>query len=866
MTPVDIASLKSRIRDERAALLERLRVRPSGHEAAGALTRQTDTLLAQVFEGSKPPAKVALVALGGYGREHMAPFSDVDVLVLHDVAAEKDAAAFATPFLQTLWDLGLTLGHSVRSTEDAARTLTRDIASATALLEGRFLAGDRDVFAGFTASRADFLDRFGDDFLKAKCAEADARHAKHGGGSPFVSEPNVKAGVGALRDLETLRLFARVAHARLPERSRPPDAAGPFAALAVLDDEAKLDLEDAEERLLQTRLLMHVIEKKKQDRLGFDLGPRIAVLFGFRDTREQSAVERFMSDYFRSAKAVDRGLRLARHALEKRLAETAGFSAERRPRRLSDRLIAAGNEIELARPDALAPAGGVTPAFEVFLAAQREKLDPSEPVVEAVRRLLPRMTDADRTSPQHASLFRELLGGRTRVAAALRAMHRSGLLGEYLPEVGTLDGLWQQDPYHEFTVDEHSLRCVEHLERFAESREREDQLRAEILGGVRQLDMLRLGVLLHDMGKGKGGAHVEVGTSMVPEVVRRLGLSVEEGRLIRFLVEHHLEMSRAIEQRDFSAPEALARFCAVVQDEERLDMLYLLTAVDMRGVNAHGFPRWKDALLTSLRELARERLRTGERPPIGAEERRKDILAHLPEGVSAADLDEHLELAPRRYALEVEPFDVVMHLRLIRDLKRGRDPTTGHVVEGPIRHFWVCTRDRPGLFAIVAGALSARGASILSADAYTRTDGIVLDKLMLAIPPEQADDEAYWEALETLLADVLSGRKKIEEVVAAARARVPYAATPKAPPRPTVVKVSNKLSDRCTVIDVGIEDRVGLLYDLAHKLADLGLGIEYSKISTRAQRAADVFYVTRGGEKITDPGEIEAIQAGLGEP
>jgi [protein-PII] uridylyltransferase len=301
----------------------------------------------------------------------------------------------------------------------------------------------------------------------------------------------------------------------------------------------------------------------------------------------------------------------------------------------------------------------------------------------------------------------------------------------------------------------------------------------------------------------------------------------------------------------------------MVGDEERLDLLFLLTAADMRGVGAHAFPRWKDALLTSLYQHARERLRGHVREPVDAAHRRAEVVARLPAGVAEADLDRHLSLVPERYALEVEPFDVALHLRLARDLESGRDPATAHVVEGPLRHFWVCTRDRKGLFATVAGAIAARGASIVSADAYTRADGIVLDKVTLVVPAEQAEDEAFWEDLERLLADVLSGRRRIEDVVAAARGRIPYRAAPRAAPRPAVVKVLPKLSERFTVIDVGAEDRVGLLYDLAHAIAALGLDIRFSKISTRANRAADVFYVTRAGRKVEDPEEVAAIQSAL---
>lgn len=842
--PLDLPRAKALLREERASLVARHRDRPSGFEAAHALTDFTDAVLISLFEAEPPEEPLALVALGGYGRRELAPASDVDVLILHRGARERAAAeAFATRFFQALWDLGFEVGHSVRSLEEAARVLTRDIATATALLDVRRVAGDAAVADDLAATIQDFLSKYGDAFLRSKLEEAEGRWQRRGGVA-YLSEPNVKESRGALRDIELLRLFDRVG-----------------IRSATMDEDARLDVEDAHDRLLETRFLMHALEGKKQDRLGFDLQPRVAAAFGFRDSRHERAVEAFMADYFRSAKAVERALGLARAALERRLQDRAEFAAAERPRRLTDRLVAVGGRVELVSPRALESAPDLVPAFELFLHAQREKLEPSEEAIEAVRRLLPRVDERARENPAHARVFRDLLAGRNRVGAALRAMHRAGLLGEYLPEFGTLDGLWQQDPYHDFTVDEHSLRAVEALEKFSDSQEREDLLRVEVLGGVRRLGVLRLGLLLHDMGKGKGGGHVQVGTAMVPEVVRRLGLDLEEGRFLRFLVEAHLEMSKTTEHRDFTSPETLAKFCALVEDEERLDGLYLLTVCDIRAVGPHAFPRWKDVLLTRLYQLARDHLRAGGRPAHRtAEARREEMLARLPAGATAADLDRHLALAPARYPLEVEPFDIAVHLRLIRDLERGRDPATAHIVEGPLRHFWVCTRDRPRLFAQIAGAVAARGANIISAEAYTRSDGIVLDKLTIAPGPEQQDDEQFWEGLEKLLSDVFAGRQSIEEVVERARERVSYRPKREGPPRPTIVKVSNKLSDRFTVVDVAAEDRAGLLYDIARRLSDLGLDIHFAKISTRANRAADVFYVSRGGAKVAE-GEMEAIEA-----
>jgi [protein-PII] uridylyltransferase len=847
--PRDIAALKARWRSERSCLHARLRDRPSGVGAAAALTAFADAVLSSLFDAEHsglPP--LSLVATGGYGRCELAPFSDLDVLVLYRGAEDRAAAeALATRFFQALWDLGLEVGHAVRSLEEAARTLTRDIVTATSLLEARRIAGDEALFCELEAIAADFFSKWGESYLRAKIEEAEERWARRGGVAA-LAEPHVKESRGALRDIELFRLFER---------------AGFVSPL--LDEEARLDLEDARERLLKTRFLMHAIEGRKQDRLFFDLAPRVALAFGFRDTPAATAVETFMADYFRSTRSVERALGLARAELERR--GERGMAIER-PRRLTDRLVAVGGRIELAAPDALDTAPDLVPALELFLYAQREKLDPSEEAIEAVRRAARRVDEAARASPENARVFRELLRGRNRVGAALRDMHRASLLGEYLPEFGTLDGLWQADPYHDYTVDEHSLRAVEALERFGDSQEREDLLRVEILGGVRRLDILRLGVLIHDMGKGKGGAHVEIGVAMVPEVARRLGLDEEEGRLLRFLVEAHLEMSRTTEQRDFHSPEALERFLAIVEDEERLDLLYLLTAADIRAVGKHAFPRWKDALLTSLYQRARDALRRGGRLEERQEDRRKEIFARLPEGVSKADVDRHLALAPQRYPLEVEPFDVALHLALVRDLERGRDPATAHVVEGPLRHFWVCTRDRPGLFASIAGTIAARGANIVAADAYTRRDGIVLDKFTIAPAGGDESNGEFWEGLERLLGDVLSGRQRIDEVVARARARVRVdaRATREGPPRPATVKVSNKLSDRYTVIDIGAEDRPGLLFDLARRLSALGLNIHYSKISTRANRAADVFYVTKeGGGKVADAAEIEKIEAAFGD-
>ncbi len=858
--PLAVDRLRGVFRGGREAVFARVREGAAsappgaGREAVRALTGTADALLARLFApcaGEPVPPGLALVALGGYGRAELAPFSDLDLLLLHDDAAASRAATetAAGRLFPLLWDLGVAVGHSSRGLEALEAALAGDIATATALVEGRFLAGDRAVFARFEAARDRMLETLGDAFLRAKAAETAARYGRHGESIALI-EPNVKESRGALRDVELLALFAR-------------------AGISPVDAAEAPALEAAADRLLLFRFLLHLEEGKKQDRLVMDLQPALAARLGYADTRELLAVEAFMGDYYRAAKTVDRAVRLAHHALERRVAEGAGpggagLGATPRWRPLGRGLVAVGGEIELEDPGSLEAAPDLAPAFEVFAAAQREKLEVSEATVDAVRRLLPRVTQETREDPRLGRVFQDLLGGWNHVAATLRMMHRAGLLGEYVPEFGTLDCLVQYDAYHDFTVDEHSLNVVEALERFGESREREDLLRVEVLGRVSRLPILRLGCLLHDMGKGKGGNHIEVGTSMVPEVARRLGLPLEDARTLRFLVEHHLALWRLAERSDPSSEGAVAALVDLVKDEERLDLLYLLSVADARGVSPRALPRWRDAIVTRLYELGRDRLRDVPRPPLGPQGLREALAGRLPEGVTEADLDRHLAKAPRRYPLEVEPFEVAVHLRLVGDLERGRDLSTARIVEGPIQHLWVCARDRHGLFAAIAGALAARGASILAADAYTRHDGIALDRFTLALPPERAADDAWWAGVEELLREALAGGADLSEIVAAARARVPYHAPRREPSRPPLVKASNKLSDRYTVIDVGADDRIGLLHDLSTRLAALGLDIHYAKVSTRGTRAADVFYVTEGGRKLEEA-KLRQVQAALGD-
>ncbi|GIW73178.1 MAG: hypothetical protein KatS3mg102_2720 [Planctomycetota bacterium] len=710
-TPPQAPALRRAIRQGRAALLARLQGEP-GLQACAHLSAFFETILHALFEAllrhHRPEQPVALLALGGLGRRELAPGSDLDLLVLHAQPEPGPALErLATAFLQLLWDSGLVLGHQVRSLAGARAALHEDLGTATAIAEGRLLAGDAALAEQLLEIAASSLLRRDSAFLRAKLEEAAARHARRGG-TPFVLEPHLKDSPGALRDLELLRLLARAG-------VRPPLA-------------PQL-LERARERLLRMRFVLHLLAGRRRDVLDLEIVPELAERIVSKRTASgqpgpdaagelpgpmprdaqqsrppsapgwfeqaagaSSAAARLMRSYYAAAAAVS-------HALAHCQEQLAAGGQPRRCWPLGERFVATGETIGLRAPAPFdPPADSLQAAFELLLLAQREKLRVPPSVIEQLRPLAGGVHEAARTRAALARTFLELLAGHDHVAASLRAMRDAGLLGAFLPEFGEIEGLWLPDPFHRYTVDEHTLRALEALERFAEGGRREDALRAELLGRQRQLAVLRLALLLHDVGKGKGGDHCAAGTALVPEVARRLGLEVEQGRLLRFLVEHHLLMAETAERRDLSAPETIAHFVAKVGDEQRLELLYLLTAADSVAAGPHGLPRYKDALLTELYRRARAALRAPLAPPPAAA-LRAQLLAALPAELGPEDLDRHMALMPPRYRYECEPFEVVQHLRLVHALEREqRGLALLHASTGALHHLWVGTRDRMGLF------------------------------------------------------------------------------------------------------------------------------------------------------------------------
>ncbi|MBI3725712.1 ACT domain-containing protein [bacterium] len=900
----DLAALEACARSEeparvrRALVQTRARLAPSGGPRSAdpgsrqARTRIADALLRGTFERLVPSSGFAAVATGGYGRSELAPRSDIDLLL---VRRDEADATKLEPFLRALWDVGLEVGSAVRTLAQTEKALASDLSAATATLEGRFLAGDRALFADLAATVARFLEGNAARFVRAKVDETTERHAKRGG-TIFLLAPDLKDGRGTMRDLELARLLAVLApHLGHESAERPatpgersfvleglPGADETLARWLDLGADRARALARADALLAATRAAVHEIDPGSKDQLGKAVQEALAERFGYHERAGRLGVENFLRDVYLAAKLVDRTLRLARDRIMRALA--GGASSGPRGQRLSPGIVATGAELSL-EPRALEGEDGLARAAELFLLAQRTKREVSLAAREEVRRALaPEKADEKpleklRSDPAVVRALREILRGTNHVAATLRAMHDAGFLGELLPELGALDCLAQADPYHAYTVDEHTLAAVAALEGepaapdggavLPHTPEREDRIREELLHRTSRRDLLRLGLLLHDAGKiGGAPGHTERGVALVPDVARRLGLALDEERHVRFLVEHHLTLSSLVEKRDVDAPATraeLLRFCD--RSVERLDHLYLLTCADVRAVSPRAFTRWKDTLLTRLYERAREEAALGPVAirPATDEDVVRELVPRLPAGIVEADVHAHLALCPSPYLVEVDPGETILHLELLRSLARERVAFRSLEEDGFDRIYFA-TRDRPKLFGAICGALAACGLNIVAASAFTRRDGIALDRF--AVVPAAGSGETLhpsaerWAEVASTVSRVLAGELDADALMRSRARRISTA--PEAEPvrRPPVrVRLSNKISPKTTVVDVTAPDRLGLLHDLACALSDLGLDIRLAKVATKGDRAIDVFYVTTAeGEKVEGAGALGRIR------
>ncbi len=859
-----LVALKKFIKTETQRLYMRHRFGLSGELIASARSLIVDLMiqrLAQMVSVKKSldesSLDVAIVALGGYGRQELAPYSDIDLLFVHGRADLSTAETLNEEILYLLWDTGFSVGHSVRSLNECLSAAKEDAVTRNALLDARLLWGSRELFENLTAKLDEtVLAKNRRGILDELAEEQSSRYSKFGA-VPCLQEPNIKESAGGLRDLHSLLWVARVAYGY-----------GHLADLATHGFIPERDVKtilSAYDFLLRVRNALHFLTGRKTDLLTLDLQMLLARDFGYQDTPEQRASELFMRDYYLHARRLHR---LTRTHLQQALSqpEKSRWLSKLRNFAALGGFVMRDGTLELQAENEAWDADKLMLAFGY---GQATGASLSATLQERIQENLPLVNRAFRSSPEIAQSFLKVLRVKGKAATALRQMHEMDFLGKYLPEFGRVTCLVQHDLYHKYTVDEHTLRAIEVLDELHNSRARILDRYRHIYNEISDPAVLHLGLLFHDIGKGLGGGHTEKGIAIAERVSTRLQLEDAQKKQIRFLVKQHLTMSHIAQRRDLSDEKVIQDFAGTIKTLENLNLLTLLTYADINAVGPGVWNEWKDALLWEL-YLKTHAILVPE-PQAGAAvgQLRNHIALMLASEIGVDEVHDHFHLLPEDYARVTLPQTIIEHIRLAHSLNARLVRTSWRVnTQARCTDLHICARNRRGFLAAIAGTLTAQGVNILSVHLNTRSDGIVVDSFKVCdTVGEPLSDPTRWEQIDDAIKRALSGEldvataveKKLKAQAARMKSRKRSLMTEKFT---TKLLWDNQSSDKSTILEVTTPDRLGLAYKIAEALSALNLDIAFAKVATEKHLALDIFYVTdANGNKLTDAvlPDIEAV-------
>jgi [protein-PII] uridylyltransferase len=861
--------LKEFLHDTRLALREGQRLGVLGglaacrdhSDALDAVLRMLHDRARARFLASAPDLsyRLAVVAVGGYGRRELCPKSDLDLLFLHHYKVDPYIEAMTESMLYPLWDLGFDVGHSVRNLKETIRLGGQDDSIRTALMDYRFVAGD----AAFFQEAGKELEKFlyysgGDRFIETKIREMRSRHDRVGA-TVYLLEPNIKDGRGGLRDIHTALWAARVKY-------KVRDLAG-LRQKGVLSAQNAEAIRHVLDYLLRVRNELHYILGKKSDVLTFEAQEQLTERLCYRKIGPSHGVERFMRTYYLHADS-------AAHLADELLEEVGRFLPEEGRRSFfffKRKPVGAGGILyrgKLQVGDQGSFEKEPIRILEFFRSLQTTRSALSRQAKKTIQESLPAIGPAFREDPAAGRLFLSILEDPVHLRETLLSMNESRFLGRYIPE---FDGLFcrvLRDVYHVYTADVHSIRSASVLARIETAAERtqEEEGFLRIYRTIQNRALLNLAILCHDIGKGKGHGHSRIGAEIVSRIGARWGLPERDVADLVFLVEQHLLMAHMSQRRDLHDIELILSFADAVGNVSRLDQLYVLTYADMKEVGPDVWTQWKAMLLLELYEKGRNVLEQGvlKRPfeELALKRRaqvREWLGTHPPEEVErfVANVDD-------RYILATPDARFAEHFRLL-SMFDGQAPLVEAIdsPESGTTEFIVICPDQRGLFAKIAGTLSANGVNILNASISTTLDGVALDTFYVNSRGRSLSGDPKKDRVVADLLRVLRGEVDVAALIADpkvgkfVRERVSRY-------RPTRVVFDDSASSRFTVVDIFTYDRIGLLYDITRTLTSLGVDIVLSKIATKADQVADSFYlVDRDGGKISDAGRQEEIRRAL---
>jgi [protein-PII] uridylyltransferase len=813
---------------------------------------------------------MAIVATGGYGRGLQAPGSDIDLLFLLPYKQTAWGESVAEAILYALWDTGLKVGHATRSVDECIRQGKADMTIRTALLEARFLLGDRKLFDELvTRFDNEVVRNTGAQFVAAKLTEREDRH-RRGGQSRYLVEPNVKEGKGGLRDLHTLFWIAKYVY-----RAREPDE---LVKRGVFDKQEYQLFRRCEDFLWSVRCHLHFVTGRAEERLSFDIQREIAVRLGYTEHPGLQDVERFMKHYFLTAKDVgdltaivcaeledsqtktvpvlSRVMEKLRPVKRKTLAESDAFIVEK------NRICIVNGSVFRRDPVNL---------IRIFYLAQKHNLAFHPDAMRAMTRSL-KLIDAKLRENEEANrLFLDIMISKNDPETVLRRMNEAGVLGRFVPAFGKIVAMMQFNMYHHYTIDEHLLRCIGVLTEIENGTNKDTPLANELVHKIKPASrkLLYVAMFLHDIAKGRPEDHSIAGARVAKRFCPRLGLSASDTETVAWLVQEHLTMSSVAQSRDLSDRKTIENFAAVVQSVERLKLLTILTTADIRAVGPGVWNGWKAQLMRTL-YFETEPVLTGGFSEVNRAQRvamaqREFREAMLAQAWPQDRLDAYIAHLYPAYWLKVDLPHKIEHAHFVRaaeDAGKNLATTFRFDAGRAVIELSVLAPDHPWLLSIIAGACSVAGANIVDAQIYTTTDGRALDTISLSREFERDEDE---QRRATRIAEsiekALRGELRLPDVIAkrpAPKGRIKAFAI-----EPTV-NVNNQWSHRYTMVEVTGLDRPGLLREMTATLSKLNLNIASAHVATFGERVVDVFYVVDLlGAQITTPTRQAAIKRAL---
>lgn len=812
-------------------------------------TRLLESVIDERAKSLSLPLGVALLAAGGFGRAEVFPFSDIDLLVLIPEDLPENDAERVSSFLTSLWDLGLSVGASVRTARETLADCTQDIALSTNFLEARFLYGNKELFE---ATRAEYLKALNPvTFFREKELEMHQRRRKHDD-TPYELEPDIKESPGGLRDIQVLLWCAQAAGlAETPED---------LLTSGILNREEWGELTASRAFLSDLRLRLHLMSERAENRLLFEKQIPLALSLGIRATSGLDAAELLMQRYYRNAHNVELLNAIAMCSLEERLLKTNTRPANAVP--VAPGLIARGQTLDIDDPDRI----GKDPAFLLTLFFEFSRRQELKDFTTRLMRALYREARKTDTRPFETrtckEVFRRILQSRYGCTRCLQLMNQWGVLGRLIPAFGRVVGQMQHDLFHAYTVDQHTMRVIKYLRRFTHSSyAHEFPHCSEVMARMESTEELILAAIFHDVGKGLGGHHAALGEGMAGEFCTSLGLPPFSIDFVRFLVREHLTMSATAQKKDTSDPAVVAEFAALVGDKAHLDALYLLTVADIRATNPKVWSTWKAELLKDLYNKTRsvlsgQPLRT-DRQSLLAEKEKAVTAALKKSALTDGQIRDYLDKLDLTYFMRHTVEDILWHAAILTQ-KHG---TVGPIIElkeeaSELIKVFLSLKDKPGLLARVFRTFERNGLSVLEARIHTTRSGNVIDTFLVQDKRNRPNLTEFKSLLTEHLRESLENNQELKPLKAARLSR-----RSRSFPIKPVIDIEPDDAGKGALLQMTCTDRIGLLYTLARVLASHGVNLVSAKITTLDERVEDVFLIE--GEALKNPETVLFIETEL---